>query len=129
MIYPPSNLRIPATIIRDKDEPQSIFERLVLFGREHEMPSSYVGDLYHDALYLQKYIAELLTDGYFYFGLRYTGTSIGTDWTLVEPYNLHTALCILPTVEESWISAIEEKCRRLHGNRPERPGRELMSQG
>ncbi len=112
-IYLPTTLPIPSTIILVDRDPQFIFAQLLKFGREHSLPTHYLGDLYHDAIWLKEYHAALLVDGYFYFGLRTHGTSIGQDFSLIDRYSDHTALCILPTVSRTSIRDVCHDARAL----------------
>jgi hypothetical protein len=54
----------------------------------------YHSDLYRDAVWMQKYVTEETPTPYhFFFGVRNTGTSIGTDLTLVR-YGNTAVYCV-----------------------------------
>lgn len=59
-----------------------VFGRLLNLGLP--LFTHYHSDLYHDALWLQKYLKG--PSIVFYFGIRPAGTSIGTDVELVRGY-------------------------------------------
>lgn len=64
-----------------------LFGHLVEISKEN---THYLSDYYHDVHWLDKYLtAENLTDNAFtfFYGVRNTGTSIGTDEELVTIHN------------------------------------------
>lgn len=74
----------------------AIFGQLVTFAIPHVQ--HYVGDLFHDATWLNEHIPRLDPNDphatfEFYFGWRDTGTSIGTDFTPTRYSNDHVVHC------------------------------------
>lgn len=69
------------------------------------MVEHYKGDLYSDALWLGKYV-----DGptVFFYGVRETGTHIGTDGDLIMPYNRVTYRVEVKRERTAWVADISE---------------------
>jgi len=57
----------------------ALFGELVKVG--HDVVKHYHSDIYHDATWVQEYVDGPMT---FYYAVRDTGTSIGTDLALVD---------------------------------------------
>lgn len=76
----------------------------------------YQSDLYHDALWLAK---GMPTNEPWWFGIRESGTSIGTDHRLVSAYNAKTYRMVVHRNErDAWVltaSVETEESYRLMG--------------
>lgn len=67
--------------------------RQLIFGQLVKLAcpvvSHYHSDLYHDAMWLNSHIPDGMYRMVFFYGVRSTGTSIGTDHQLVATSNDH----------------------------------------
>ena len=55
-----------------------------------KQPTCYLGDLIHDGAWIQRHMPKPGNMLSFYWGVRDSGTSIGTDPSHVKPYNTRT---------------------------------------
>jgi len=65
---------------RQLNTPQDVFAYMISQSGTYSLPKHWVSDLFHDARWLDLHWADLQKDREtFYWGLRETGTAIGTS--------------------------------------------------
>ena len=65
--------------IQGRKTPQETFGEMLRICLETNRPEAFRGDLYHDAMWLQKHFDEAVENGGFWWSLRQHGTAINIE--------------------------------------------------
>ena len=80
----------------------------------------YHGDLYYDAQWVEKWLEELATTSEpFYYGVRVSGTHIGTDGNIIADHNTGVYKLTIYNLDSIWYVDIETL--RTHDTQPDAP--------